>query len=153
MTPQPSSGHNRVCGQRDVKFETGCKQRHNEKMRRAEREPPAGSICRSASRQDQGDETSNITLQDFSTITKAFGAAVASSVDFEVSSGDTRSTIRHWRSPQGLWDGERFLGAGTGDPKSVAIAGALKTVTITGVDADVKITGNLPGELLSQMLR
>jgi hypothetical protein len=46
-----------------------------------------------------------------------------------------------------------FLGAGAGDVKGKAIADTLKSVTITGVEADVKITGNLSAEVLAQVLR
>jgi hypothetical protein len=46
-----------------------------------------------------------------------------------------------------------FLGAGVGDQKGKAIAETLKSVTITGVDVDVKITGNLSAEVLAEVLR
>jgi hypothetical protein len=45
-----------------------------------------------------------------------------------------------------------FLGAGS-DQKSEAAAGLLKSVSIAGSDADVKITGNLPSELLAQIIK
>ena len=45
-----------------------------------------------------------------------------------------------------------YMGSST-DPKMTAFNEALKTVTISGADIDVKITGNLPMELLSQVLK
>ena len=44
-----------------------------------------------------------------------------------------------------------FLGS-MGNPKTAPIAEALKTVKIISADADVKITGNLPMELLNSLL-
>ena len=44
-----------------------------------------------------------------------------------------------------------FLGAGN-DPKMASLVAALKTITITGNDMDVRITGSLPMEVLGQLL-
>jgi hypothetical protein len=39
------------------------------------------------------------------------------------------------------------------DPKMAVFAGALKTVSVTGSDVDVKISGNLPIEVLNQIMK
>ena len=102
-------------------------------------------------------KTSELPLPDFSTISMAFGAIdVSSGVDLNVT---LRSdTAEHAKaiadSLNGLLGLARgFLGAGAGDAKGKAIADTLKSVTITGVEADVKITGNFSAEVLTEMLR
>jgi hypothetical protein len=45
-----------------------------------------------------------------------------------------------------------FLAASS-DPKTASIGDALKTLTVTATDVDVKITGNLPMELIGQFLK
>ena len=102
-------------------------------------------------------QTSELPLPDFSTISMAFGAVdVTSGVDLNVTlRSDTAEHAKNIaESLNGLLGMARgFLGAGAGDQKGKAIAGVLKSITITDVDADVKITGNLPGELLAELLR
>jgi hypothetical protein len=102
-------------------------------------------------------KTSEVPLPDFSTISMAFGSIdVTSGVDLNVT---LRSdTAEHAKaiadSLNGLLGMARgFLGAGLGDAKGKAIADTLKSFTITGVEADVKITGNLSAEVLAEVLR
>jgi hypothetical protein len=144
----------------DVKSGQGASIAQNEKLRIALAENPAAAARFAAllsPAMTGAMKTSNIPLPDFSTITMAFGGVdVTSSVDFDVTlRSDTvehaKSLADHLNGLLGMAKG--FLGAGVGDPKAVAIAGALKSVSISGVEADVKITGSLPGELLSQLFR
>jgi hypothetical protein len=103
-----------------------------------------------------GLQSSEVPLPDFSSINMIFGG-----VDFASGVG-INATLRSNTAEQakGLADrlngilgmAKAYLGSST-DPKMVALNEALKTVTINGADVDVKITGNLPMELLSQVLR
>jgi hypothetical protein len=144
----------------DVKSGQGASIAQNSTLRSALAENPSGAARFAAvlsPAMTSAMKTSSIPLPDFSTIKMAFGSVdVTSSVDFDLTlRSDTaehaKALADHLNGLLGMARG--FLGSGTGDPRSAAIAGALKTVTISGVEADVKITGNLPGELLSQMLR
>lgn len=92
---------------------------------------------------------------DFSSITLIFGT-------IDVGSGiDLNATLRSDNAEHAKSISERlnalltmasgFLGS-MGDPKMAPIAEALKTVRIISADADVKITGNLPMELLNSLL-
>ena len=102
-------------------------------------------------------QSSDFPLPDFSTISMAFGAIdIGSGVDLNLT---LRSdTAEHAKSIADSLNGllgmaRGFLGAAAGDAKGKALAGALKSVTINGVDADVKITGNLSAEVLAEVLR
>lgn len=102
-------------------------------------------------------QTSELPLPDFSTISMAFGAIdVTSGVELNVT---LRSdTAEHAKaiadSLNGLLGMARgFLGAGAGDPKGKALVEAIKSVTITEVASDVKITGNFSAEVLAEVLR
>lgn len=92
---------------------------------------------------------------DFSSITLIFGTIdVGSAIDFN-------ATLRSDNAEHAKSISERlnalltmasgFLGS-MGDAKMAPLAEALKTVNITSADADVKITGNLPMELLNSLL-
>jgi len=92
---------------------------------------------------------------DFSSITLIFGT-------IDVGSGiDLNATLRSDNAEHAKSISERlnalltmasgFLGS-MGDSKMAPIAEALKTVNIISADADVKITGNLPIELLNSLL-
>lgn len=92
---------------------------------------------------------------DFSSITLIFGT-------IDVGSGiDLDATLRSDNAEHAKSISERlnslltmargFLGSMV-DPKMAPIAEALKTVNIISADADVKITGNLPMELLNSLL-
>jgi hypothetical protein len=103
-----------------------------------------------------GLQSTEVPLPDFSSINLVFGG-----VDFTSGVG-INATLRSNTAEQakGLADrlngilgmAKAYMGSSS-DPKMVALNDALKTVTISGADADVKITGNLPMELLSQVLR
>ena len=144
----------------DVKTGQRASIAQNEKMGAALAQNPAAA-ARFAILMNSGMmgsiKTSELPLPDFSTISMAFGAVdVSSGVDLNVT---LRSdTAEHANaiadSLNGLLAMARgFLGAGAGDAKGKAIADTLKSVTITGVEADVKITGNLSAEVLAQVLR
>ncbi|HEX5736237.1 MAG TPA: hypothetical protein VF131_25635 [Blastocatellia bacterium] len=103
-----------------------------------------------------GLQSTEVPLPDFSSINMIFGG-----VDFTSGVG-INATLRSNTAEQakGLADrlngilgmAKAYMGSST-DPKMVALNEALKTVTINGADVDVKITGNLPMELLSQVFR
>ncbi len=103
-----------------------------------------------------GLQSSEVPLPDFSSINLIFG-----SVDLTSGVG-INATLRSNTAEQAKAVADRlngllamakgFLGA-SNDPKMVALNEALKTVTISGADVDVKVTGNLPTELLSQVLK
>ena len=103
-----------------------------------------------------GLQSTELPLPDFSSINLVFG-----SVDLTSGVG-INATLRSNTADQAKVVAERlngilamakaFMGSST-DPKMMALNEALKTVTISGTDVDVKITGNLPMELLSQVLR
>ena len=46
-----------------------------------------------------------------------------------------------------------YISTMSNDPKTAGLAGALKTVSVTGSDIDVKISGNLPLEVFSQIIK
>lgn len=103
-----------------------------------------------------GLQSSEVPLPDFSSINLMFG-----SVDFTSGVG-INATLRSNTAEQAKGVADRLNGilamakaymGSSNDPKMVALNEALKTVTISGADVDVKITGNLPMELLSQVLR
>jgi hypothetical protein len=103
-----------------------------------------------------GFQSSEVPLPDFSSINLIFGG-----VDFTSGVG-INATLRSNTAEQAKVVAERLNGilamakaymGSSNDPKMMALNEALKTVTISGADVDVKITGNLPMELLSQVLR
>jgi Skp family chaperone for outer membrane proteins len=100
---------------------------------------------------------SSIPIPDFSNVKMIFGT-----VDVAVGL-DINATLRTEKAEQAqelatrlnslLEMGKAFLGSMTGDPKMAGIAEALKTVTVSGSDIDVKIVGSIPGEVLTQLMR
>jgi len=101
-----------------------------------------------------GLQSSDLPIPDFSSITMIFGT-------IDVTSGiDLNATLRSDTAEHAKVVADRlsgllgmakgFLGAMT-DPKMAPIAEALKSVTITNADIDVKITGNVPMELLNTL--
>lgn len=103
-----------------------------------------------------GLQSSEVPLPDFSSINLIFGG-----IDFTSGVG-INATLRSNTAEQAKNVADRLNGilamakaymGSSNDPKMVALNEALKTVTISGTDVDVKITGNLPMELLSQVLR
>ena len=95
-------------------------------------------------------------MGDFSSIKLIFGSVdVTTGIDLNATlRNDTAEHARTLASQlNGLLDMARgFLGASK-DAKMASLVEALKSVTITGNDIDVRITGNLPMEVLAQLLR
>ena len=103
-----------------------------------------------------GLKSSELPLPDLDSVRLVFGSVdVASGVDINATlRSDTAEHAKNIADRlNGLLDMARgFLGA-TNDPKVAPLVGALKTVTVTGADIDVKITGNLPMEIITQVLK
>jgi hypothetical protein len=102
-----------------------------------------------------GLQNSDLPIPDFSTLKLIYGS-------IEVSSGiDLNATLRsdsdeHAKSIadrlNGLLEMARgYLGAASSNPKSASIVDALKAVTITTANVDVKITGSFPADLLGSL--
>jgi hypothetical protein len=94
-------------------------------------------------------------MGDFSSIKLIFGSVdVTTGIDLNATlRNDTAEHARTLASQlNGLLDMARgFLGASK-DAKMASLVEALKSVTITGNDIDVRVTGNLPMEVLAQLL-
>ena len=103
----------------------------------------------------RGLQTSDLPLPESSSIALIFGTV-------DVGSGiDLNATLRTDNAEHakaiaerlnGLLSMARGLLGSAGDTKMTPIADALKTVNIVSADADVKITGSLPMDLLSSLL-
>jgi hypothetical protein len=102
-----------------------------------------------------GLQSSDLPMPEFSSVTLVFGT-------IDVASGiDLTATLRTDNAEHAKAIAERlnglltmagaFLGS-TSDPKVAQIAEALKTVSVINTDADVKITGSLPMQLLNSLL-
>lgn len=100
---------------------------------------------------------SSLPIPDFSSVKMIFGTV-------DVTTGiDINATLRTEKAEQAqemvtrlnslLEMGKAFLGSMTGDPKMAGIAQALKSVTVSGSDVDVKIAGSISGEVLTQLIR
>lgn len=95
-------------------------------------------------------------MGDFSSIKLIFGGVdVTTGIDFNATLRN--DTAEHARTLavqlNGLLEMARgFLGASK-DSKMAPLVEALKSVSITGNDIDVRVTGNLPMEVLAQLLR
>ncbi|HKQ04309.1 MAG TPA: hypothetical protein VJ464_04200 [Blastocatellia bacterium] len=95
-------------------------------------------------------------MGDFSSIKMIFGGVdVTNGVDLNATLRN--DTVEHARALTtqltGLLEMARgFLGA-SNDPKMAPLVTALKSITITGNDIDVRVTGNVPMEVLAQILR
>ncbi|HJQ26784.1 MAG TPA: hypothetical protein VKA60_22915 [Blastocatellia bacterium] len=96
------------------------------------------------------------SVGDFSSIKMIFGSVdVTTGIDLNATlRNDTAEHARALATQlSGLLEMARgFLGASK-DAKMAPIAEALKSVTITGNEQDVRITGNLPMEVLAQLFR
>lgn len=103
-----------------------------------------------------GLKSSDLPLPDLASIKMVFGSVdVSSGVDLIATlRSDTAEHAKNLADRlNGLLDMARgFLGA-SNDPKNAPLVGALKTVTVTGADIDVKITGNVPMEIITQVLK
>jgi hypothetical protein len=102
-----------------------------------------------------GLQSNDLPLPDFSSIRLIFGAVdLASGLDLTAT---LRSdTSEHAKSIADRLNGllsmaKGYLGA-VGNSKMAPAVEALKTVNITNADADVKITGSLPMDLLNSLL-
>lgn len=102
-----------------------------------------------------GLQSSELPIPDFSSVSFVFGTIdVAAGIDLNITlRSDTaehaNSVAERLNSLLGMAKG--FLGAMT-DPKLAPIAEALKSVSITSADVDVRITGSLPMDLLTSLL-
>jgi hypothetical protein len=104
-----------------------------------------------------GIQSNQMPLPDFSSVKLIFGSVdVASGIDLIATlRNDTAEHAKNIADRlNGLLEmGRGYLSTMTNDPKMTAIAGALRTVSVTGTDIDVKISGNLPVEVLTQIIK
>lgn len=92
---------------------------------------------------------------DFSTIRLIFGSIdVGSGIDLNATlrSDTTENAKSMSEKLNALLTAASTLMGSTSDPKMASIAEALKSVTITTAEADVKITGSLPTALLNSLV-
>ncbi|HWP43096.1 MAG TPA: hypothetical protein VNO14_07680 [Blastocatellia bacterium] len=97
-----------------------------------------------------------LPLPDFSSIRLIFGTV-------DLATGiNVNATLRNGTSEQAKNLADRLNGVlaigqaylkGSSDPKMAALGDALTTVTVTGSEADAKITGTLPAEALTLIFR
>jgi hypothetical protein len=95
-------------------------------------------------------------MGDFSSIKLVFGSIdIASGVDLNATlrsdNADHAKSIASQLS--GLLDMVRGMIGSSTDPKVAPIAAALKSVNISASDIDVHITGSVPMDVLSQLLK
>jgi hypothetical protein len=104
-----------------------------------------------------GIQSSQIPLPDFSSVKMIFGSVdVASGLDLIATlRSDTAEHAKNIADRlNGLLEMVRgYVSTMSNDPKMAGIAGALKTVSVTGSDIDVKISGNLPLEIFTQIMK
>jgi hypothetical protein len=104
-----------------------------------------------------GIQASQIPLPDFSSIKMIFGSIdVASGLDLIATlRSDTAENAKIIADRlNGLLEMVRgYVSTMSNDPKMAGIAGALKTMSVTGSDVDVKISGSLPMELFSHLIK
>ncbi len=98
----------------------------------------------------------NMPLPDFASIKLIFGTVEFTSA-IEVNAtlrseaaGSAKAIGDQLNSLLGMARG--FLGV-SGDPKMASLGEMLKTVSVTVEETDVKISGNIPAEVLAQLLR
>lgn len=101
-------------------------------------------------------KTDNMPLPDFASIKLIFGTVEFTSA-IEVNAtlrseatGSAKAIGDQLNSLLGMARG--FLGV-SGDPKMASLGEMLKTVSVTVEETDVKISGNIPAEVLAQLLR
>jgi hypothetical protein len=100
-------------------------------------------------------QTNELPLPDFGSIKLIFGTLdLTSTADLNVTlRNDTADNAKAMAERlNGLLGMGRAYLASMSDPKMVTLGNALKTVTITATDIDVKIAGTLPAETLAQVL-
>jgi hypothetical protein len=103
----------------------------------------------------EGLRTSDLPLPEFSTISLVFGTIdVASGIDLNATlrSDNAEHAKAIADKLNGLLSMVKGLVVLGGDAKMGAIAEALKSVSIVNSDVDVKITGNLPMDLLNTLM-
>jgi hypothetical protein len=100
--------------------------------------------------------SAELPLPDFSSIKLVFGTVdLASGINLNATLRN--DTIEHAkiladRLNAILGIGKVYL-KGSSDPKMAALGNALSTVTVTGSEADVRVVGNLPPEVLALIFR
>jgi hypothetical protein len=98
-----------------------------------------------------------IPLPDFSAIKLIFGTVDVTDVldiNATLRTEDAAKASDMASRLKGLLDMARgYLGAMSNDPKMATISKALATINIAGVEGDVKITGTLPQEIFTQLIR
>jgi hypothetical protein len=104
-----------------------------------------------------GIQANQMPLPDFSSVKMIFGSVdVASGIDLIATlRNDTAEHAKNIADRlNGLLEMVRgYVSTMSNDPKMAAFAGALKTLTVTGNDTDVKISGNLPMEVFTQIIK
>ena len=104
-----------------------------------------------------GLQSNQIPLPDFSSVKMIFGSVdVASGIDLIATlRNDTAEHAKNIADRlNGLLEMVRgYVSTMSNDPKMAVFAGALKTLSVTGNDVDVKITGNLPMEVFTQIIK
>lgn len=103
-----------------------------------------------------GLKSSDLPLPDLDSVKLIFGSVdVASGLDINATlRSDTAEHAKNIADRlNGLLDMARGFLSASKDPKTAPLVDALKAVTVTGADIDVKITGNLPMEVITQVLK
>ena len=103
-----------------------------------------------------GLQSTGMPLPDFSSVKLIFGSLdVNSGVDLIAflrnDSAEHAKVVAERLN--GLLDMVRGFLTASNDPKTAPLVSALKTVSITGSDIDVKITGTVPLEVITQLLK
>ena len=147
-----------VRGSIDVK--TGAKPgiAQNVKFADALAQNPAAAIrfaLTVTSAMTSGLQSSELPVPDFSSISMIFGTIdVTSGIDLNATL--RTDTAEHAKSIAERLSGLLAMAAGylgaMSNPKIAPIGEALKTVKVTSADADVKITGSVPMDLLNSLL-
>lgn len=121
----------------------------------AEVQPAAIRFALAAPSAISGLQSGELPIPDLSSISLIFGTIdLSSGVDFNATlrsdSGEHAKSIAE-RLNGLLSMAKGFLGS-AGDPKFAPFVEVLKTVNITNAETDIKVTGNLPMELLNTLL-
>jgi hypothetical protein len=103
-----------------------------------------------------GLQSSQAPLPDFASVKLIFGSIdVASGLDLIATlRNDSAEHAKNMAERlNGLLEMARGFLSASNDPKMTPFVGALKTVSISGSDIDVKITGSVPLEVITQLLK
>jgi hypothetical protein len=104
-----------------------------------------------------GLQSNQLPLPDFSSVKMIFGSVdVASGIDLVATlRNDTAEHAKNIAERlNGLLEMVRgYISTMSNDPKMAVFAGALKSLSVTGTDVDVKITGSLPMEVFTQIIK